>query len=176
MPASHHRHRAQSHQSAPPQRRDALDQWHACWIRQVSPCTLVTGTSRKGSVLLPVLRCVRGTTSLESFHLHLARFILGTSANAMNFQAFLLDSIARWNTVESQAALDAPKPKLHTFDVHLQHTVNDLSHSLGMPPPFEHFLPPQGQGRRPGQGSPAAERLGGHNRAGQGHLGPDRCP
>jgi hypothetical protein len=32
----------------------------------------------KGSVQLPVYRCARGSTSLESFHLHLARFIPGT--------------------------------------------------------------------------------------------------
>ena len=34
----------------------------------------VTGSISKGGVTLPVLRCVRGTTSLESFHLHLARY------------------------------------------------------------------------------------------------------
>ncbi|KAK2170216.1 hypothetical protein NP493_1158g00062 [Ridgeia piscesae] len=33
----------------------------------------VTGTLNKGVVQLPVLRCARGTTSLKSFHLHLAR-------------------------------------------------------------------------------------------------------
>ena len=33
----------------------------------------VTGTMKKGGVTLPVLRCARGTTSLESFHLHLAK-------------------------------------------------------------------------------------------------------
>ncbi|KAK2190156.1 hypothetical protein NP493_87g00020 [Ridgeia piscesae] len=102
----------------------------------------VTGTLRKGGVQLPVLRCARGTTSLESFHLHLARFIPGTSANATNFQAFLLDGITRWNAQRSRDALDAPTPRLRTFDVQLQHTVNDLSRSLGLPPPFEHFRMP----------------------------------
>ena len=33
----------------------------------------VTGHITKGGVELPVFRCARGTTSLESFHLHLAR-------------------------------------------------------------------------------------------------------
>ena len=33
----------------------------------------VTGHIIKGGVELPVFRCTRGTTSLESFHLHLAR-------------------------------------------------------------------------------------------------------
>ncbi|KAK2143968.1 hypothetical protein NP493_4354g00007 [Ridgeia piscesae] len=77
----------------------------------------VTGTLRKGGVQLPVLRCARGTTSLESFHLHLARFIPGTSANATNFQAFLLDGITRWNAQRCRDALDAPTPRLRTFDM-----------------------------------------------------------
>lgn len=49
----------------------------------------------KGGVKLPVLRCARGSTSLESFHLHLARFIPGTSASAVNFQAYLLEGLTR---------------------------------------------------------------------------------
>ena len=36
-----------------------------------------TGELTKGGVVLPVFRCARGTTSLESFHLHLNRFIPG---------------------------------------------------------------------------------------------------
>lgn len=37
-----------------------------------------TGRLTKGGVSLPVYRCARGSTSLESFHLHLNRFIPGT--------------------------------------------------------------------------------------------------
>jgi hypothetical protein len=40
----------------------------------------VVGYLVKGGVRLQVLRCARGSTSLESFHLHLARFIPGSSA------------------------------------------------------------------------------------------------
>ncbi|KAK5618766.1 hypothetical protein CRENBAI_012181 [Crenichthys baileyi] len=36
-----------------------------------------TGQVTKGGVVLPVYRCARGSTSLESFHLHLNRFIPG---------------------------------------------------------------------------------------------------
>lgn len=36
-----------------------------------------TGFLNKGGVRLPVFRCARGSSSLESFHLHLARFIPG---------------------------------------------------------------------------------------------------
>ena len=35
------------------------------------------GTIKKGGVELPKYRCARGSTSLESFHLHLNRFIPG---------------------------------------------------------------------------------------------------
>lgn len=38
----------------------------------------ITGHAEKGGVRLPVLRCARGSTSLESFHLHLARSVLCT--------------------------------------------------------------------------------------------------
>lgn len=36
-----------------------------------------TGSITKGGVLLRTYRCARGSTSLESFHLHLNRFIPG---------------------------------------------------------------------------------------------------
>lgn len=40
-----------------------------------------TGRLTKGGVILPVYRCARGSTSLESFHLHLNRFIPGTACD-----------------------------------------------------------------------------------------------
>jgi len=71
----------------------------------------VTGHIMKGGVRLPVFRCSRGKTSLESFHLHwlgkhgevfyskvssvFARFIPGSSASARHFQAFLLEGLSR---------------------------------------------------------------------------------
>lgn len=36
-----------------------------------------TGQVTKGGVILPSYRCARGSTSLESFHLHLNRFVPG---------------------------------------------------------------------------------------------------
>jgi hypothetical protein len=36
-----------------------------------------TGSLTKGGVRLPVYRCARGSTSLESFHLHINKFIPG---------------------------------------------------------------------------------------------------
>ena len=41
---------------------------------------LQTGSLKKGDVELPVYRCARGSTSLESFHLHLNRFVPGWKA------------------------------------------------------------------------------------------------
>ena len=38
------------------------------------PLYAKTGNITKGDITLPVLHCARGTTSLESFHLHLARY------------------------------------------------------------------------------------------------------
>ena len=86
------------------------------------PLYTVTGSVSKGGVSLPTYRCARGSTSLESFQLHLNRFIpgmyvgiqligsmviqksfecilfiTGTTANALNFQAYLLEGLARWN-------------------------------------------------------------------------------
>ena len=90
----------------------------------------VVGYLVKGGVRLQVLRCARGSTSLESFHLHLARFIPGSSASAVNFQAFLLDGISRWNASRGLAAIDAPRETTRTFNVRLQERVNSLSQCL----------------------------------------------
>lgn len=91
----------------------------------------VTGHMTKGGVRLPVYRCARGSTSLESFHLHLARFIPGTAANAVNFQAFLLDGIARWNFSRCEESIQsieqAEVTQLRTFDVRMQMKINELS-------------------------------------------------
>jgi hypothetical protein len=78
-------------------------------------CPLPPGSPRGGTVhhKLPVLRCARGSTSLESFHLYLARFIPGTSASA--FQAYLLDGITRRNAAHASAAIQSPEEVLRTF-------------------------------------------------------------
>ena len=95
------------------------------------PLYTITGYITKGGVKLPVLRCARGSTSLESFHLHLVQFIPGTSANSVNFQAYLLEGISRWNASRSSAAIFKPeKQVLRTFDVSLQERVNALSESV----------------------------------------------
>lgn len=85
------------------------------------------GSLTKGDVVLPVYRCARGSTSLENFHLHLARFIPGTAANAMNFQAYLLEGLMRWNEARQSDAIDAPPDPLRCFDGKMRHLVNEKS-------------------------------------------------
>ncbi|OWF35733.1 hypothetical protein KP79_PYT26070 [Mizuhopecten yessoensis] len=82
-----------------------------------------TGTKVKGGVPLPVYRCARGSTSLESFHLHLNRFIPGTSASDLHFQAYLLEGLVRWNEDRANAALDvtASKQELRSYSGPLRH-------------------------------------------------------
>ncbi len=75
----------------------------------------MTGHLTKGKVSLPIVRCARGSTSLESFHLHLARFIPGTSASAVHFQAYLLEGLTRWNAARASAAHPAPSSIPRTF-------------------------------------------------------------
>ncbi|XP_068424141.1 uncharacterized protein [Clinocottus analis] len=84
-----------------------------------------TGRLTKGGISLPVYRCARGSTSLESFHLHLNRFIPGTRASGKHFQAFLVDGLVRWN--EDRAAAAAAEGQvgtLHSYSGHLKHVLN----------------------------------------------------
>ena len=103
------------------------------------PLYTITGYIKKGGVDLPVLRCARGTTSLESFHLHLARymylfeylvdfcvlagifllrFIPGSSASDVHYQGFLLEGLARWNQARALAAAQQ-QTQLRSFNLQL---------------------------------------------------------
>ena len=53
------------------------------------PLYTITGHITKGGVELPVFQCARGTTSLESFHLYLARYVCTYLHSQVN--NFLLD-------------------------------------------------------------------------------------
>ena len=83
----------------------------------------ITGYSTKGNVRLPILRCARGSTSLESFHLHIARFIPGTLASDLHYQAYLMEGPARWNQARATAAVDSVPERIHTFDHRLMQKV-----------------------------------------------------
>jgi hypothetical protein len=128
---------------------DFRDVWteqqkHVACIQDPPEMQLYTITNhlQKGGIRLPVYRCARGSTSLESFHLHLARFIPGTSANAVNIQAYLMDGITRWNASRAAAALDTPKDALRTFDLRLQSKVNKLHDSMFGTVVIPDFVPP----------------------------------
>ncbi|KAM8852770.1 uncharacterized protein ACB058_011493 [Synchiropus picturatus] len=85
----------------------------------------------KGGVKLPVYRCARGSTSLESFHLHLCRFIPGTSASDVHFQVYLLEGLARWNEDRGRASVEGGnKSVLRCYNAQLVQSVNQVSQEL----------------------------------------------
>ena len=93
------------------------------------PLYAVVQTVTKGGKELPVYRCGRGTTSLECFHRHIKDFIPGTSANAVNFQAYLIDGVTRWNMSRREAA-EHRTSMYRPFDSELVAHVNDLHASV----------------------------------------------
>ena len=73
----------------------------------------------------------------------LPRFVPGTAAGAVNFQAFLLDGLSRWNTARVTAAIQSSqKESLRTFDTRLKDKVNALSQSIHGKAVFLLYNPP----------------------------------
>ncbi|CAL8307416.1 unnamed protein product [Merluccius merluccius] len=101
-----------------------------------------TGELTKGGVRLPMYRCARGSTSLESFHLHLNRFIPGTSANSLNFQIYLLEGLHRWNQDRGSAALSTGPSVLRSYSGDLLHCVNTNYEKLFGRKVVPEFCPP----------------------------------
>ncbi|XP_047208710.1 uncharacterized protein LOC124859879 isoform X2 [Girardinichthys multiradiatus] len=89
-----------------------------------------TGQVTKGGVVLPVYHCARGSASLESFHLHLNRFIPGTSASGCHFQMYLLEGLTRWNADRAQVAVGAKKAGTKCYAVQKQQTLFQLTQRL----------------------------------------------
>ncbi|KAK3095078.1 hypothetical protein FSP39_010032 [Pinctada imbricata] len=92
-----------------------------------------TGNLVKGGVELPTFRCARGSTSLESFHLHLNRFIPGTAARDEYYQAYLIEGLLRWN--ENRAAVVKEDVKKHlisrpSYDSKVLHSINRMGESV----------------------------------------------
>ncbi|XP_056324795.1 uncharacterized protein LOC130237794 [Danio aesculapii] len=85
-----------------------------------------TGQVTKEGVILPVYRCARGSTSLESFHLHLNRFVPGTSANALHFQMCLV----QWNEACGVAAVEGTRREDICYGGQLLQYCNVLSQQL----------------------------------------------
>ncbi|XP_051800729.1 uncharacterized protein LOC110945909 [Acanthochromis polyacanthus] len=86
-----------------------------------------TGQLTSSQVVLPVYRCARGSTLLESFHLHLNRFIPGTAARGCFFQMFLLEGLTRWNEDRAQAAASRGNSGRKCYSGQDVHTLNELS-------------------------------------------------
>ncbi|XP_038588681.1 uncharacterized protein LOC119913343 isoform X2 [Micropterus salmoides] len=86
-----------------------------------------TGDTTKGGVVLTRYRCARGSTSLEAFHFHLNRFIPGTSANALNFQLYLLEGLNRWNQDQGTVAVTTKPSSLLTYAGDVVQCVNTNS-------------------------------------------------
>ncbi|XP_057697338.1 uncharacterized protein LOC130919002 [Corythoichthys intestinalis] len=93
------------------------------------PLYMKTGSLKKGGVELCCYRCARGSTSLESFHLHLNRFIPGTSASDAHFQAYLLEGLMRWNQDRMEHAVTG-KHELRTYDSAEREAMDRLSRKV----------------------------------------------
>lgn len=102
---------------------------HVCCLQDPVGIGLYTctGTMMKGGTELPVYRCARGSSSLESFHLHLNRFIPGSVASAVNFQAYFIEGLSRWNEERAKSALQRPciGDQLRSFDTRLKMQVTE---------------------------------------------------
>nr|XP_026695572.1 uncharacterized protein LOC113475553 [Ciona intestinalis] len=79
---------------------------HVCCLQDPPNIQLytITGMQVIGGISLPVYRCARGSNSLESFHDHVRRFVPGTTASDVFFQAYLLDGLSRWNADRARSA------------------------------------------------------------------------
>ncbi|XP_078795050.1 uncharacterized protein LOC144988490 [Oryzias latipes] len=105
------------------------------------PLYMKTGTLKKGGVELSCYRCARGSTSLESFHLHLNRFIPGTSASDAHFQAYLLEGLMRWNDDRMEDAVKG-NSSFRLFETSMREAVDQLSQAVLGKPWDERYRPP----------------------------------
>ncbi|XP_059895233.1 uncharacterized protein LOC132448177 [Gadus macrocephalus] len=108
------------------------------------------GTLQKGGKELDILRCGRGSSSLESFHRHQCAFIPGWRCNAVHMQMYMLEGISRWNMGRAKEAVDVEGAStLRCFDVRLMSHLNNLSqrvHGCALVPEFT--LPGKPTGER----------------------------
>ncbi|XP_062305991.1 uncharacterized protein LOC134010140 [Osmerus eperlanus] len=87
-----------------------------------------TGTLQKGGKVLDVLRCGRGSSSLESFHRHQCAFVPGFRCNALHTQMYMLEGVSRWNMNRAKEAVAVVGAStLRTFDVRLMSHLNSMS-------------------------------------------------
>ncbi|CAL8277060.1 unnamed protein product [Boreogadus saida] len=109
------------------------------------------GTLQKGGKELDVLRCGRGSSSLESFHKHQCAFIPGWRCNAVHTQMYMLEGVSRWNMGRAKEAVDVEGAStLRSFDVRLMSHLGNLSQRVLGSTLVPEFTPP---------GKPTSERI-----------------
>ncbi|XP_059897824.1 uncharacterized protein LOC132449938 isoform X3 [Gadus macrocephalus] len=109
------------------------------------------GTLQKGGKELDVLRCGRGSSSLESFHRHQCAFIPGWRCNAVHTQMYMLEGVSRWNVGRAKEAVDVEGAStLRSFDVRLMSHLSNLSQRVLGSTLVPEFTPP---------GKPTSERI-----------------
>ncbi len=99
---------------------------------QDTPSVLLYAVTRqvtKGGRKLPIYRCARGSTSLGSLHSHIKNFIPGTSANAVNFQAYLLNGVSGLNQARKETA-EGRESTVRLFVYELITCINELHASV----------------------------------------------
>ncbi|XP_039510998.1 uncharacterized protein LOC120465358 [Pimephales promelas] len=106
------------------------------------PLYTETGTINKGGMVLKTYRCARGSTSLESFHCHLNRFIPGNSANSLNLQIYLLEGLLRWNQDRAAAAVAGGSSTMRIYTGDLVYSVNENYNKLYGRKLIPSFTPP----------------------------------
>ena len=104
---------------------------------------LKVSETKMGSVMVPVYRCGRGTTSLESFHKHVKEFIPGASASSENFQAYLLDGLHQWNTNRYNQLHNLESTEFYSYDEHLMNLVEMQRRQLGQGKLLTHYQHPR---------------------------------
>ncbi|XP_053406185.1 uncharacterized protein LOC123525390 [Mercenaria mercenaria] len=120
-------------------------QKHLPCIQDVSGVELYTkvNTVQKGGQELDVLRCARGSSSLESFHRHQCSFIPGWRSNAMHTQMYMLEGCSRWNISRAREAVDLSRTSQTTmFDIQTMSNINRLSSRVLGLPIIPEFTPP----------------------------------
>ncbi|RXN26736.1 Carboxyl-terminal PDZ ligand of neuronal nitric oxide synthase [Labeo rohita] len=106
---------------------------------------------QKGDKVLDVLRCGRGSSSLESFHRHQCTFIPGWRCNALHTQMYTLEGVSRWNINRAHQAVDmSGTSHSKIYDVRLMSHVNVLSKRVLGNTLLPEFMPP---------GKPTNERI-----------------
>ncbi|XP_051915356.1 uncharacterized protein LOC127596645 [Hippocampus zosterae] len=102
-----------------------------------------TGEVKKGGVTLPVFRCARGSSSLESFHLHQCRFIPGTSANALHFQVYLLEGLTQWNEDRGRAAVvGGGSEEVRCYNARVVDAFQEVVRMRRISSPLRNYTPP----------------------------------